>query len=55
MTNAQSSRSGLAWARVRDSLWFLPRIAVLVGSALAVLAVCIETFTCTLAPAPVRS
>ena len=43
MTNAQSSRSGLAWARVRDSLWFLPSLAVLVGSVLAVVAVEIET------------
>ena len=39
MTSVRSSRRGLAWARVRDSLWFVPTLAVLAGTALAVLAV----------------
>jgi uncharacterized membrane protein len=41
--HARSSRIGLAWARVRDSLWFVPTLAVLTGSVLAVTAVQIPT------------
>lgn len=42
MTN-HSSRVQLAWSRVRDSLWFVPSVAVVVGTALAILAVQIPT------------
>ena len=35
MPTARSSRPGLAWTRVRDSLWLLPSIAVVVGAGLA--------------------
>jgi uncharacterized membrane protein len=41
--HTRSSRLGLAWAGVRDSLWFLPTIAVVVAAALAMLAVQIPT------------
>jgi uncharacterized membrane protein len=39
----RSPRLALAWASVRDSLWFVPSIAVAVGTALAILAVNIPT------------
>ena len=37
------SRLALAWARVRDSLWFVPGIAVVTGTVLAMLAVQVPT------------
>ena len=40
---AHSSPLHLAWTRVRDSLWFVPSVAVLVGTVLAVLAVQVPT------------
>ena len=43
MPSTRSSRRGLAWANVRDSLWFIPTLAVLAGSGLAMLAVQIPT------------
>lgn len=43
MTMAGSSRPALAWARVRDSLWFIPALAVAGGIALATLAVLVPT------------
>lgn len=43
MQTASSSRPGLAWVRVRDSLWFIPSIAVVVSAALAVVAVQVPT------------
>ncbi len=43
MPSTQSSRRGLAWTQVRDSLWFIPSLAVLAATALAILAVRIPT------------
>ena len=43
MPIARSSRLGLAWVRVRDSLWFVPSLAVVVGVVLATIAVLIPT------------
>jgi hypothetical protein len=33
MPKSRSSRRGLAWASVRDSLWFVPSVAVVLGGA----------------------
>jgi uncharacterized membrane protein len=43
MATQYRSRSGLAWARIRDSLWFIPAIAVTSASLLAIGAVAIPT------------
>ncbi|HYD54278.1 MAG TPA: DUF2254 domain-containing protein, partial [Gemmatimonadaceae bacterium] len=43
MADLHFSRLALAWRRVRDSLWFAPSIAVVLGTALAVVAVQIPT------------
>lgn len=43
MSSDRSSPFRLAWTRVRDSLWFVPSVAVVVGTVLAVLAVQIPT------------
>ncbi|MGH7637791.1 MAG: DUF2254 domain-containing protein [Gemmatimonadaceae bacterium] len=43
MSTAHSSRLGLAWTRVRDSLWFLPTLAVVIGGVLAFVAVQVPT------------
>ena len=37
------SRLGLVWVRVRDSLWFIPALAVVAGTVLAMVAVQIPT------------
>ena len=39
MPSAQPSRLGLVWAGVRDSLWFVPSLAVVAGALLSILAV----------------
>jgi uncharacterized membrane protein len=43
MPSTRSSRGGLAWTNVRDSLWFIPALAVLAAAGLAVLAVQVPT------------
>ena len=43
MRTAGSSRLYLGWTQVRDSLWFVPAVSVLVGSLLAIIAVQITT------------
>jgi uncharacterized membrane protein len=43
MPKSRSSRRGLAWASVRDSLWFVPSVAVVLGGLLAMLAVQVPT------------
>lgn len=43
MTTANSSRAGLAWASVRDSLWLVPSLAVVAGTLLAILTVRLPT------------
>ena len=43
MPHDSSSRLALAWMRVRDSLWFVPTLAVLSGAVLAVVAVQVPT------------
>ena len=43
MRHVGTSRIDLAWSRVRDSLWFVPSIAVALASVLAVLAVRVPT------------
>ena len=43
MTPSRTSRLGLGWAAVRDSLWFVPSLAVAIGGALAIIAVQIPT------------
>jgi uncharacterized membrane protein len=43
VTSTRTSRRGLAWTQVRDSLWFIPSLAVLTATGLAILAVQIPT------------
>jgi uncharacterized membrane protein len=43
MSTAGSSRFALAWARIRDGLWFTPAIAVLAGIVLATVSVLVPT------------
>ena len=43
MRTSDGSRLVLAWARVRDSLWFVPGLAVVTGIVLAMLAVQVPT------------
>lgn len=43
MSKAGATAIYLAWTRVRDSLWFVPSVAVLLAATLAVLAVQIPT------------
>ena len=43
MSPDRSSPLHLAWARVRDSLWFVPSVAVVIATVLAILAVQIPT------------
>jgi uncharacterized membrane protein len=43
MSTERSPRLGLAWVRARDSLWLVPSVAVIVATALAMLAVQIPT------------
>jgi uncharacterized membrane protein len=43
MSITGSSRLALAWARVRDGLWFTPAVAVLAGVVLATVAVLVPT------------
>lgn len=43
MSPSRTSRLGLGWAAVRDSLWFVPSLAVAIGGALAFVAVQIPT------------
>ena len=45
MASTAASRLGLAWIRVRDSLWFIPGLSVVAGSALAIVAVRIPSPT----------
>ena len=43
MSSPVPSRPALAWARIRDSLWFVPSLAVIAGTLLAIAAVRLPT------------